>query len=356
MTLNAIRYLLLPVLLLITAGTTHAADGCGRIFAGKNLRWIVPFAAGGSYDVYSRIVGARYAERLGANVRVENRPGAGGRIGAEQISRAAPDGTTLGTVSGTGLVALLLSEETDVPDLLRDFTVLGRVDRSHHVWATAADSKWQSIDQVLGSPAKKIVFGTPGVGSISFASIVLTSHILGVEAAYVTGYKNSRATRLGAVRGEVDLISHSYETMRKDIASGKLRALLQLSHGPIGNDTALANVPWLGGADGVAVKYGVKRGQSSADIAADVDAVLALGEIGRVVVAPPGIAGATMQCMRSTLMSTLADREVYEKLSKLGRDVNAAPADLVVRQFNNVAARRDRLKPVMAAAIANLRR
>jgi hypothetical protein len=158
------------------------------------------------------------------------------------------------------------------------------------------------------------------------------------------------------MRGEVDLVSHSYESMSKDIASGKLRALLQLSHGPISNDAGLANTPWLGGAGGVAVKYGVKRGQSSTEIAADVDAVLALGEIGRVVVAPPELAAATMQCMRSTLMSALADPAVYENLRKLGRDVNAAPSDLVVRQFNNVAARRDRLKPVMAAAIANLRR
>src|SRR5437868_6755757 len=74
-----------------TFGTVLAAD-----YPARPIRFIVPYAAGGTTDLVARTVGQRVAEKLGQPVGVENRPGAGGNIGMEAVSKAAPDGYTIG--------------------------------------------------------------------------------------------------------------------------------------------------------------------------------------------------------------------------------------------------------------------
>ena len=332
------------------------ADVCKAHYSGQDLRWIVPNSTGGSYDTYSRVVGPNFAARLGATVRFENIPGAGGRIGANQIKRARPDGYTLGIVAGTGLLALGLTDEPETPDLGKDFTLLGRIDRPHHIWAFGKGFEFDSLQALLNSGTRDIVFGTPGPGTVSFISIALPAHLLGITPRFVSGYKNSRATKLAALRGEVDVVSHNFESTRKQIKKGELRPLLQLSDGPIAEDEFLRGVPWLGGANGLAVEQARASGQDTAAMTADADAVLALLGLGRLIVAPTGIEPQIVQCMRMVLLQSLADNELQAQLRKRGRSFDPATATQMAEEIRKVSKRSDRLKPVIAAAIANVRR
>lgn len=332
------------------------ADVCKAHYSGQTLRWIVPNSTGGSYDTYSRVVGPNFAGRLGAAVRFENIPGAGGRIGANQIKRAKPDGNTLGIVAGTGLLALGLTDEPETPDLARDFTLLGRIDRPRHIWAFGKGYKFESLQALLDSEIRGIVFGTPGPGTVSFISIALPAWLLGITPRYVSGYKNSRATKLAALRGEVDVVSHNFESTRKQIKKGELQPLLQLSDGPIADDAFLNGIPWLGGPDGLAVKQARASGQDTAAMTADADAVLALLGLGRLIVAPAGIEPRIVQCMRMVLLQALADSELQAQLRKRGRSFDPATATQVADEVRKVSSRGDRLKPVIAAAIASVRR
>src|SRR6478672_7362851 len=89
--------------------------GCPQV-AGRQLRWLVPFPPGGGYDIYSRMIQPFYQEKLGANVVVENMPGAGGTVCANTLSKSKPDGLTLGFFNAPGLLAAAMTEVSGVPN------------------------------------------------------------------------------------------------------------------------------------------------------------------------------------------------------------------------------------------------
>lgn len=341
---------------LLPPGEGSAAQSCANNFSGKTMRWIVPNSTGGSYDVYSRIVGPNLAARLGATVQFENRPGAGGRIGANQIKRARPDGLTVGIIAGTGLLALGLAEEPDTPDVAKDFTLLGRVDRPRHIWAHGKAFQHGTLKDLLSTVNPTVVFGTPGPGSVSFISIALPAHLLGITPRYVSGYKNSKATKLAALRGEVEVVSHNFESTRKQIKKGELFPLLQLSDERLSKDAFLENISWLGGAQGIAIARAQANDRDVASVQADAGAVLALLGLGRLIVAPAGVDAKITHCLRMVLLQSLADTELQAQLQKRGRSFDPATAEQVAKEIQQVSARAARLQPVIAAAVASVRR
>jgi len=93
------RLLALAFTIILVVGNALAQSGR---YPTKPIRLIVPFAPGGGTDIVARIIAQRMSDTLGQSVIVDNRPGAGGTIGAETTVRAQPDGYTLAMVSGSG--------------------------------------------------------------------------------------------------------------------------------------------------------------------------------------------------------------------------------------------------------------
>src|SRR5437763_8526253 len=96
----------------------------------KPIRFIVGFPPGGSADPTARIIGAALSDQLGQPVVVENRPGADSAIGAEYVSRQAPDGYTLFFGSNSAMTAAVALKKQPLYDPLKDFTPLGLVGRA----------------------------------------------------------------------------------------------------------------------------------------------------------------------------------------------------------------------------------
>src|SRR4029453_9238942 len=90
----------LVALVAASAGSLHA-----QTYPSRSLRIVVPFAPGGSTDIFARLIGERLAAGLGQPVVIDNRPGAGGNIGAEMVAKSAPDGYTL-LMATTGVMAI----------------------------------------------------------------------------------------------------------------------------------------------------------------------------------------------------------------------------------------------------------
>ena len=202
--------------------TLHAAES----YPTHPVRLIIPYSPGGAADVPGRIVGQKMSELLGQQVVVDNRPGAGGLIGAETTARAAPDGYTL----------LLIANTHYVTSALRTKPTFHPVDDFTHITA------WLSAPSVLAVhpslPAKTlkdlIAMAKAAPGKVDFASSGngSTQHLLGALLMRMGGFEMTHVAYKGSGPAMADLIGGQVKVGFPGIAlamshlkSGKLRAL-----------------------------------------------------------------------------------------------------------------------------------
>jgi tripartite-type tricarboxylate transporter receptor subunit TctC len=342
------------------AGLSAFGAGCGDprragtcpALANRRIRWIVPNAAGGGYDTDARLLQPLLERRLGAHITIENLAGAGGLIGARAIAEAAPDGLTVGIAGMPGLLVSVLLGESGVPDPVRAFTILCRIARSAHVWATGTTSSLHSIDEAIAAGRKRaLVFAINEVGSASFVSVTVSAALSHVKAEFVPGFSGTRAASLAAARGDVDLVCFDFDTIRPLIASGELRPLLQLGPAP-DSDELLSGTPLLSGTNGVAERVAATTGESGAEARQLATALAHLIGSGRAVVAPKGVPTGIAGCFSSSIREALTSDGLPAATTRAFdfADMRSAQADV------EAAAREAaQLRPFIEPALAQLR-
>jgi tripartite-type tricarboxylate transporter receptor subunit TctC len=331
---------------------TAGAGPCAAV-AGRTIRWIVPNAAGGGYDTESRMLQPFLERQLGAEIAVDNVPGAGGIIGARAIAAARPDGLTLGMVGMPGLLLAALIGTAEAPDPVRAFSVLARLGRSWHVWASGASSPLKTLDDLLEEGRRRaLVFAVNEVGSANMASITVTADLLGVDVELVAGFGGTRPASMAALRGDVDLVCFDFETIRELVEGGDLRPVLQVSASPISRHAALGGVPLLGGPDGMAARRAGLSGRSEADTRELAAALFAVMGSGRLVVAPSGLDPGVFRCLSLTLHETLASGDVQ---AAAARPLDVAAADAALADVRAASSAAPPLLPVLLAAMRRVR-
>jgi len=325
--------------------------------AGRKIRWIVPNSVGGGYDTYSRMIEPFYERALGADIFVENRPGAGGILGAKIISEAKPDGLTIGILNGSGLMAVALAGDKNVPNPEKDFTILGRIARSRHVWVTGRKSPFRTIEDVLRESEKRpIVFGTGDVGNVGFISAIFTSDFLGIDPAVIAGYSGSRKGVLAALRGDVDLVSYNFESILNQIENGDVRPLMQISYEPISSHPSLAGVPLLGSQKGMAARHASDSGRDVNEAVTDTRALSKLIGVGRLIVAPPGLDKTLSICMERVLNETLTAEDFKAAAAKAHRSLDIADGKTSREDLRVVTQAMSKFVPLIQEAIKKIRR
>jgi len=196
----------------------------------KVVRLIVPYPAGGPLDVMARALADQVKDTLGTVV-VENRPGAGGNIGADAVAKAAPDGNTIvmGAVATHAINPWLYKK---IPyDPLRDFTPLTLVARVPNVLvmnvATAQRLGIASVrDLVAYAKANpgKLNYGSGGNGSAGHLAGEMFKAKAGVFMVHIP-YAGGPAAQLALMSGQVDLTFDNLATASANIRAGKLRAI-----------------------------------------------------------------------------------------------------------------------------------
>ena len=341
------------------AGAVTGVGACARLvtgecadLAGARIRWVVPNAPGGGYDAETRLLEPYLERRLGAEIVIDNQPGAGGITGARAIASARPDGRTLGTIGVPGLLVATMLGNTDAPDPSRDFTVLGRISRSWHVWAVGQKSPLRSIDDVIArSATRPVAFALNEAGSASLVGIAETAALLGIGVDLVAGFTGTRSACLAAIRGDVDLVCFNYDTIRDLIASGDLVPLLQVSTAPVAPDKVLERVPVLGGTRGLAVARASARGADVERARAAANALIHVIGGGRIVVAPAHLPPALAECLSGVLYATLTSAE----LGPAGRDFDAATGPAAAAEVQAAALDAPQLVPAVREAMRALR-
>ena len=206
----------------------------------KPGRLISPFPPGGIADIFARTIAQRITEQTGKVFVVENRTGAGGRIGYEAGAKAAPDGYTfvITDVTYTMMPALYGSLPWDHADLV-PVTLVAQMP---FVVAVNANAKMTSLSDLLAhakANPNKINYGSAGIGSVNHVVTELFKRSAGVELTHVP-YRGMGDAMAGLLSGSVDLLVTAMPTAMNNVKAGKVVALGVTAPRRAG---ALPNVP-----------------------------------------------------------------------------------------------------------------
>lgn len=206
--------------------SSNAADVPHSAFPQRPLRFVSPFAAGGTSDIIGRLIALRFTEDLGQFVVVENRPGAGGRIGNAHVAHATPDGHTLLVASGAFTAIASVGAKLNY-DSLGDFAWVGRVVRYPLVILTHPNSALTTtaglIEQARKQPGK-LNYGSVGVGSGFQLAAELFNAMARTEIAHVP-YKGSTELATEVLGGRLDIAYNTIITAYPHVKSGRLHAV-----------------------------------------------------------------------------------------------------------------------------------
>jgi tripartite-type tricarboxylate transporter receptor subunit TctC len=192
----------------------------------KPVRIIVPFAAGGPADVLARVTGQELSDALGQPFVVENKVGAAGNIGVEQIAKSVPDGYTLGIVP-VGNIAVNPSLFPALPYKASDLAPVAMLATVENVLAVNAAVPAQSLKELLALAKQKpgtLSFASPGAGSQAHLAGELMALEADVKLIHVP-YKGIGPAINDLVGGQVTMMFGAMSAVLPHVKSGKLRAL-----------------------------------------------------------------------------------------------------------------------------------
>ena len=204
------------------------ADGAkAQTYPNRPVRLVVALAPGGPTDVVARIYAAKLAELLGQQTVVDNRPGAGGSVAGEIVSRAPADGHTL-FIAANGTIAIAPNLLLKLPySVARDLTPVALIGNSPFAVMVHPGFPAKTMQQLLAfakTHPGKINFGSAGQGSTSQLATELLKMMAAVNMTHVP-YKGAGPALIGAVAGEIDLMISGVSTGLPFIKQEKLRGL-----------------------------------------------------------------------------------------------------------------------------------
>jgi len=204
-----------------------AGAALGQTYPSKPIRLIVPFAAGGGNDNIARLVGKHLSESLGQPLVIDNRPGAGGVLGAELAAKSAPDGYTL-FLGGVGSHAVNPNLIEKLPyDPIRDFAPVILLAKAPLVLVVHPSVPARTFAEFVAYARKnpgKLNFASNGNGSSAQLAAVMFGSMARVDMVHVP-YKGLAPALTDLLSGQVQLMFSSVVAILPHIKAGKLRAL-----------------------------------------------------------------------------------------------------------------------------------
>ena len=215
------------VVLLLMASALCAVGASAQPFPNRPIRLIVADSAGGAPDQLARLVAQKLSDNLGQPVVVDNRPGAGGVVGAEMAAKSAPDGYTL-LLTTTAIYAILPNLRKDLPyDPVKDFVPISRIATASNVLVVNNALPVKSIAELV-----KLAKEKPGVLNYASAGVGTPAHLAGemlnlladIKVVHVP-YKGAAPALTDVIAGNAQYIITSPIAAGAHMASGRVRAL-----------------------------------------------------------------------------------------------------------------------------------
>ena len=226
--------------LIALLGLVAAFSSSGAEFPSRPVRLIVPFPPGGPLDIVGRVIGRKLSEQWGQPVVIDNRGGASGAIGTDQLAKSAPDGYTL-AVNSTPLVATPHLQKLPY-DTLRDLVGVSQIALIDYVLVAAPKSGVGSVEELIALAKRqpgKLNYASAGTGSGQHLFFELMKGASGASINHVP-YKGAAAGVQALLGGEVDFMFEVSVGVLAQIRAGTLRPLLVTGAKPV---EALPGVP-----------------------------------------------------------------------------------------------------------------
>jgi tripartite-type tricarboxylate transporter receptor subunit TctC len=204
-----------------------AAAALAQTYPAKPVRIIVPFPPSGAADLLTRALGKKLSETWGQPVIADNRPGAGGNIGAEATAKSAPDGYTLLMGAATTHAVSMSLYATLGYDLEKDLAPVSLVANVPHILVAHPSVPGKNLDEVIGylrGQGGKVNFASQGNGTLSHLEFELMKSMGGFSALHVP-YKGSAPAMIDLLAGNVMLLFDSIPSSLPQIRAGKLKAV-----------------------------------------------------------------------------------------------------------------------------------
>ena len=277
--------------------TMLAGSAAAQAWPSKPIKWVVPFQPGGTTDILARTIGEKLATALGQPVVVDNRPGAGGGVGAEFTAKSPADGYTImgGTISTHAINASLYKS---LPyDPVKDFVPITMIARVPNMLVVNPDVPAKSVAELIAlmkANPGKYTFASSGNGTSQHLSGELFKTMAGVDMQHIP-YKGSPPALQDVVGGQVTMTFDNITTAWPLAKGGKLRALAVTT---------------------------AKRSPIAPDVPTLAEAGLAGYEIGswQGVFAPAGTPPEIVRRLNAEMVRIINTPEVRDKLVGLGAE------------------------------------
>jgi len=291
------------------------AQSDADFYRGKNVAVVIGFGPGGTYDFFGRLVARHMGKHIPGNPTLvpQNMPGAGSLRAANWLYSAAPkDGTAMATLSQS-MVVEEATRNKAVNFKSLDFNWIGRVTSNTEVHVLLGKSKGATLE---GAKTAEVPVASTGPGSPSEAYPKLLNALFGTKFKLVRGYPGSTDGILAMEKGEVDGALTSWNTMKrrfsKQLADKSMVLLIQYT---LERSSELKHVPAI-----------VELAQNPADREL-LSFAASSAEIGRAIVAPPGIPAARVKTLRDAFDATMRDPELLAEIKKGNLDFDPANGD-----------------------------
>jgi tripartite-type tricarboxylate transporter receptor subunit TctC len=210
---------------MLLGASAHAQTASN--YPAKPIKIVVPFPAGGTSDVLARIFGQKITEHWGQPVVVENRPGASGNLGADQVAKSAPDGYTLVLMDVGNLV--ISPALFKLPfNVINDFAPVAMVAYSPHLLAVStkvpANTPAELVAYAKAQKGKLNYAVAAGMGSASHLAGVTYAQRHGIEWGYVP-YKGGAQAITDLVGGQVDVMFNGMVATYPQVKAGKIKLI-----------------------------------------------------------------------------------------------------------------------------------
>lgn len=278
------------------------AAGWAQSWPAKPIRYIVPFAPGGTTDILARVVGEKLSVVLGQQVVVDNKPGQGGSLGAAELARAAPDGYTIGggTISSHGINATLYDKLSyDPVTSFAPITLYATQPNVLLVHPSVPAKNVKEFIELLKAQPDKYGFGSAGAGTSQHISGEMFKTMAGVKMQHIP-YRGSGQMLPELLGGTLPVAFDNIASAIPHVKAGKLRALAVTT---------------------------AKRSAVAPDVPTLAESGLPGYELSswQAVFAPAGTPPAIVDRLYSEIAKILQMPDVQKRLTELGLDLSGMP-------------------------------